>query len=167
MADNMDIKDLFGLNQSELQQLAGVMSKKNNKLSKKDQQNLLSKISNVVNKTQEKKDEPKKMSDMTSVLTDASKSNAFEMTEQEKIEYRNELKKKIRSKQNIMQNNRKPKYTLKNENKKLEDKLAETIEKMSSNVQNNTVQNNNVISDTTNKVVNDEKVENLDDYIVL
>ena len=160
MADNMDIKDLFGLNQSELQQLAGIMSKKNNKLSKKDQQNLLSKISNTAaNKNEEKKDAPKNMS---------------EMNEKEKIEYRNELKKKIRSKQNQMQNNRKPKYTLKDENKKLEDKLAETIEKMSNAVQNNTVQNNTVqnntdVVDTTNvfNVVNDEKVENLDDYIVL
>jgi len=33
----MDMKDLFNLNQNEMQQLASIMSKKNNKMSKKDQ----------------------------------------------------------------------------------------------------------------------------------
>ena len=70
----MDMKDLFNLNQNEMQQLAGIMSKKNNKMSKKDQNNLLSKISNIAKQPEQKKEISKNMS---------------EMSEEEKIEYRN------------------------------------------------------------------------------
>ena len=141
----MDMKDLFNLNQNEMQQLAGIMSKKNNKMSKKDQNNLLSKISNIA-KPEEKKEVSKNMS---------------EMTEEEKIEYRNELKKKMKNKQNQMKNTRKPKYNLKEDNKKLEDKLAETINRLSSETSN--IPANNEIDVNNNKV----KQEELDDYIVL
>jgi hypothetical protein len=139
MANNMDMKDLFNLNQNEMQQLAGIMSKKNNKMSKKDQNNLLSKISNIV-KPEENKEISKNMS---------------EMTNDEKIEYRNELKKKMKNKQNQMRDNRKPKYNLKEDNKKLEEKLAETINRYSVETP---------VNNTNNKEI---KQEELDDYIVL
>ncbi len=135
----MDMKDLFNLNQNEMQQLAGIMSKKNNKMSKKDQNNLLSKISNIV-KPEENKEISKNMS---------------EMTNDEKIEYRNELKKKMKNKQNQMRDNRKPKYNLKEDNKKLEEKLAETINRYSVETP---------VNNTNNKEI---KQEELDDYIVL
>ena len=165
MANNMDIQDLLNLSKTELQQLASVISKKNIKMTQKEKNNLLSKISN---------------SDNIKEDTSEISKNMNEMTPQEKIDYRNELKKKLKTKQNNMKNIRKPKYTIKDENKNMEDKLAESINRLSSeiNTGNNTnnIDKTNNINNTDNNNISDinnntsdieNTVENLDDYIVL
>jgi len=135
MADNMDIKDLFNLNQNELQQLAGILSKKNTKMSKKEQNILLSKLSNME-------------------TTKTEVKNTTNMSVQEKLDHRNELKQKIRLKQNKMRNDRKPRNDIKNGNVNMEEKLAETINKLSEMIPNK-IENTNI-----------EKDNDLEDYMV-
>ena len=137
MADNMDIKDLFNLNQNELQQLAGILSKKNTKMSKKEQNILLSKLSNME-------------------TTKIEVKNTTNMSAQEKLDHRNELKQKIRLKQNKMRNDRKPRNDIKNGNVNMEEKLAETINKLSEMIPNKT-ENTNI----ENNIDDD-----LEDYMV-
>lgn len=128
--DGIDLKSTFGLTQKESNQLADIFkNKKNNKMSAKEKNDLLNKLSgNGIEKNEE------------------NIKNMKDMTEKEKIEYRNNLKKKMKMKQKQMKFSRTTKY---NQNK-LSSKL-------------NT---NEQLTKTMNDLIENEKKEDIDDYLM-
>ena len=150
----MDIRDAFNLNQKEMQQLGDILSKKNNKMTQKEKDSLLNKISNNT-LLEEKKTNQNDIKDMK------------DMTIEEKTIYKNELKNKMKLKRNQMKNIRNPNYCLKNDNKNMEEKLAENINRLSKQIPNKTndIIENNILKTEENPPNHDDEI--FDDYVVL
>jgi hypothetical protein len=144
--EDLDFSKMFNLSQKEMQLLGDALMG-NKKIPKKQQENLLNKLTQSQIPTEEKKIPEKKMCDMT---------------QEEKINYRNELKNKIKSKYNSKKNERTNKKTKqKNFNSLLADNLLNNLNESTTN--NESTINNELINIQNEEKTNDIIINNQED----